>query len=479
MRLTTAFQASLVALSVSCFSEPRQHSRLVDSPDGPPAGRGEQPAGPEAGSVMGSPSVSTDGPLDPDSPAGPGPSDASSSGATCGNGVIEPGEECEGNCPTACPPRGCAIFTLQGSAERCTARCVEGGMQTACSSADGCCPAGCTMVNDVDCSVRCDNGVREAGETCEPLSSCPAACPAVGCQIRKLVNPGTCAAECVDDRQQTTCASGDGCCPSTCNSNNDTDCQPRCGNGVRESSERCDPLSSCPSSCPNQGCQLRRLVGGGTCEARCEDAGTQNECRTGDGCCPGSSCSFSNDRECPVRCGDAADGMCPSGCSFSQDSNCKKPNGQGCGGNGECQSGRCTGGVCCNNGQNGCDGRCVGNNDRNNCGSSCTQCGTDEVCTSGRCELDCGTSGKRCCPGCDSDLFCDRSNICRARIANGRPCDTIRGGESCRSGRCQVQPRRCINIDSPTMETFECTDNEDEKFCRGGVCPPAGPAVCF
>ena len=395
----------------------------------------------------------------------------------CGNGVREEGETCEPLtvCPTTCPAQGCQLRTLVNPGT-CAAECVDDRQQGDCVSGDGCCPTACNTSNDGDCQPRCGNGVVESGEKCDPVSSCPASCPNQGCRLRRLNAGGTCSAECVDNGTQTACRSGDDCCPSGCNANNDDDCEPTCGNGVREGSERCDPLSSCPTNCPDQGCQLRRLAGGG-CEARCENAGTQTQCRSGDGCCPGSNCSFANDRECPVRCGDN-DGMCPSGCSFNQDGDCKRPNGQGCGGNGECQSNRCTGNVCCNTGQNGCDGRCFANNDRNNCGSSCTQCGTDEVCTNGSCEVDCGIQGRRCCPGCEGDLYCDGSNTCRTKIANGRPCDS-RGGESCRSGRCAVQPRRCINIDSPTMETFECSDNEDEKFCRGGVCPPAGPAVCF
>ena len=86
---------------------------------------------------------------------------------------------------------------------------------------------------------------RRAGETCDPPSSCPTSCPAMGCQLRELVNPGTCQAACPNTRLQTACANNDGCCPAACNGTNDSDCAPRCGNGVVERGETCEPVAEC------------------------------------------------------------------------------------------------------------------------------------------------------------------------------------------------------------------------------------------
>jgi hypothetical protein len=271
------------------------------------------PTGASDGGVGdGSGPAPTDAPVASDGTVGSGGAEDTASGgaldasggASCGNGVVEPGESCDppGTCPTECPNHGCTTFRLDGRATACTAVCVESGKQAACVPDDGCCPAGCTANQDNDCLAVCDNGVKEGKETCDPLSSCPASCPAQGCQLRKLVNPGTCAAVCVNDRLQTSCASGDGCCPAGCDSTNDKDCDVVCGNGIKEKGETCDPPSSCPTSCPPMGCQLRELVKGGTCQAACQSAGMQQACVGGDGCCP-AECNSSNDSDCPPRCG--------------------------------------------------------------------------------------------------------------------------------------------------------------------------------
>src|SRR5262249_15770149 len=117
------------------------------------------------------------------------------------------------------------------------------------------------------------------------------------------------------------CASGDGCCPAGCDSLNDGDCRPRCGNGVVEAGETCD--GTCPASCPDIGCQKRHLEGSASaCTAACVNANVIATCTNGDGCCP-SSCTSVNDNDCPCSCGNSitesacgetCDGNCPASC---------------------------------------------------------------------------------------------------------------------------------------------------------------------
>lgn len=169
-------------------------------------------------------------------------------------------------------------------------------------TADGCCPSACNGNNDADCPATCDNGVIENGETCDPLSTCPGACPSVGCQLRQLDNPGTCNAACSNAGLIQTCTTGDSCCPAGCTANNDGECAAVCGNGTLESGELCD--GNCPTSCPQQGCQLYQLIDNGPCQQQCVAGGQQGTCQSGDGCCP-AGCNAVNDNDCAPFCGNS------------------------------------------------------------------------------------------------------------------------------------------------------------------------------
>jgi hypothetical protein len=394
----------------------------------------------------------------------PTPDDGNADGAiatgpVCGNGVVESGEECDppGSCPTGCPNRGCTRFALQGEASRCTARCVEMSPQVACQGGDGCCPPTCNATNDGDCAIKCDNGVKEGQETCDPLSSCPSGCPPSGCQLRKLVNPGTCGAACVNDRQQTTCTSGDGCCPSSCNSLNDSECPASCGNGVVENGENCDPVSQCNS---------RR------------DACTSNRdtvrTRSGDP----STCAF-RCMEAPRACG-PDDGQCPSGCAAGQDPDCKRPNGETCGVGGECVSGNCVSGVCCNTAcDDGCRscrlpekvGTCSAPNSTETCGD-----GSDNNCDGRIDENCCGGSNQVCCPsganqGCQSGFIC-RNGTCT-------PCGSAELQICCSEGRpCRRNDLICGTV-GQRSECYHC--GASDQACCGperttdlGLAPSSG-----
>ena len=72
--------------------------------------------------------------------------------AQCNNGAVDPGETCDGNCPTTCAPSGDACMPVQlvGSAATCDAACVAQPI-TECVSGDGCCADGCDASNDADC----------------------------------------------------------------------------------------------------------------------------------------------------------------------------------------------------------------------------------------------------------------------------------------------------------------------------------------
>jgi hypothetical protein len=92
----------------------------------------------------------------------------------CGNGKVEAGETCDGDCPTACNDgNACTVDRLTGSAKTCSASCSFQPI-SACQGGDGCCPVGCNAITDSDCSPSCGNGIVESGETCD--GDCPTAC---------------------------------------------------------------------------------------------------------------------------------------------------------------------------------------------------------------------------------------------------------------------------------------------------------------
>jgi hypothetical protein len=442
---------------------------------------------------------------------------------TCGNEVVEADETCDpsSQCTVLCPNLGCTLQKVAGAASSCNTRCIDAGKQTTCAAGDSCCPPGCTTANDADCACTCGNRVVEAacGETCDPLSSCPASCPPVGCQLRRLVNAGTCQAQCVDDRLQSECHNADGCCPAGCNANNDDDCKARCGNAAREAGETCDPPSSCPTTCPWMGCTKRKLEGAASaCTARCSDDGTQTTCAHGDGCCP-PGCNSTNDNDCAARCGNGVmeagekcDGNCPTSCPAQ---GCQRRTLQGdpaqctaecvnttlitgCASGDGCCPGGCTSvndGECmcqCGNGvvEPACSEKCDGN-----CPTSCPPMGCQLRMLSGSpgsCTAECVNAGTRttcasndgCCPsGCNANNDNDCAPVCgNSVVESGETCDP--------ASACQAQFDMCIDdsdtdrtrVGSVSACTFTCTSVPrtcgamSDGFCPS-TCTPCG-ATC-
>ena len=158
-------------------------------------------------------------------------SDTSEPEDLCGNGVLDPGEICDGSdCPTACDDENaCTSDLLIGSADTCDAVCSFEEITT-CESDDGCCAAGCDANSDNDCSATCGNGIIEAGETCD--GDCPMSCDDQNqCTADTVIgSASTCDATC-SNAPVTACVDDDGCCPSGCVASTDNDCS--------------DPLAAC------------------------------------------------------------------------------------------------------------------------------------------------------------------------------------------------------------------------------------------
>ncbi len=279
---------------------------------------------------------------------GGGPTiDASS--ATCGNGIVEPGEDCDdgdtkadsycdsmchftcgngvvdsdqgetcdtsiasgpGSCPTACDDGdACTTDVLEGSG--CTAQCVYSPITSAIDG-DGCCPAGANANTDNDCTAMCGNGVLEAGELCDPgivagAGACPESCDDdQSCTTDTLVSGGTCQAMCTFTAI-TMPINNDGCCPAGANPGDDNDCSAACGNGFVDVGETCDTAiasgaGKCPTACDDGiACTSNVLSNPGTCTAACVYPAITMPIN-GDGCCP-TGANANDDNDCAPVCG--------------------------------------------------------------------------------------------------------------------------------------------------------------------------------
>ena len=238
--------------------------------------------------------------------------------AECGNGFLEAGESCDGNCPVSCNDNNaCTTDILAGAASTCNAVC---SFQTidSCLNDDGCCASGCNETNDTDCIAECGNEVVEYGETCD--GDCPVACDDYDfCTADSLSGSDSiCNVVCEFDAIES-CQDDDGCCPSGCNEGNDTDCSSVCGNGITESGEYCD--GDCPVSCGDADSCTADVLNGSAdeCTAICSFE-TIVVCEDDDGCCP-SDCSQADDLDCDAVCGneivedgEVCDGDCPVAC---------------------------------------------------------------------------------------------------------------------------------------------------------------------
>lgn len=289
---------------------------------------------------------------------------------SCGNGVVEQGESCDGNCGTCNDGNSCTVDSSTGSAGTCDLVCTNAAINS-CTDDDGCCPSRCNANNDNDCGAMCGNGTREAGEKCD--GDCPTACDDMNsCTSDSLVgSAGSCNAECVFD-PVTACTNNDGCCAPGCNAANDNDCTAMCGNGAVEPGETCD--GNCPSCDDGMACTADSSTGSAaTCDLTCTNTAITT-CADGDGCCaPG--CDDTNDDDCTPMCGNGSvetgetcDGNCPAGCDDGMACTADSSSGSAATCDLVCTNAPITS---CSNGDGCCPSTCTPSND-SDCVVDCT-----------------------------------------------------------------------------------------------------------
>jgi len=242
--------------------------------------------------------------LDPDCPS------------ICGDGIVDrPAELCDFGAGAGCPdqnascgtPDVCTTYAVTGRADNCSAACV-GTPITACVGGDGCCPAGCTAVDDGDCPSICGDGVVETSEFCDRAITAgqPGACARTcddgdACTFDQASGSVEGCSRSCTHAYITGCISNDGCCPAACTAETDSDCAPTCGDNRVGAGETCDPPSSCPTSCRDDGdpCTTEQLTGSSeTCNTACRHVPiTACSGTTADRCCP-TGCTGGSDTDC-------------------------------------------------------------------------------------------------------------------------------------------------------------------------------------
>ncbi|MCB9557367.1 MAG: hypothetical protein H6707_14770 [Deltaproteobacteria bacterium] len=334
-----------------------------------------------------------------------------------------------------------------------------------------------------DSGPLCGNKKIDPGEICDPgiigvsKGGCPTGCLSLDpCIKRQLRNGGTCQAQCVD-QLVTVCQNKDGCCPTSCNAGNDSDCNnSTCNNGTKEPNETCDTAipagnaGSCPTSCgDNNSCTSDTLVSPNTCQAQCLFPalvnGTACDSATGKcldgscckGCRQGASCEVGTSLSACGKDGDAC-----SSCDTSD----------------PCKTAVCSGGKCnYTNKLNGTLCSASGKNGKCYAGSCCTGCIKNGVCDpQGDTISACGTGGDTC-------QTCSTTANCRIAVCRSAQCDTDPGplrqactfggtAGKCFNGNCCTgcwDGASCVSI--PSGATKYCEGNgKDCSSCNAGQC---------
>jgi hypothetical protein len=92
----------------------------------------------------------------------------------CGDGTIDSGETCDGDCATTCEDGdSCTADSQIGSPNLCNVECKHAPI-TKAGARDGCCPSGANADNDDDCPDKCGDGVVTGDELCD--GDCPTTC---------------------------------------------------------------------------------------------------------------------------------------------------------------------------------------------------------------------------------------------------------------------------------------------------------------
>jgi hypothetical protein len=464
---------------------------------------------------------------------------ACTAAAECASGFCEQGACCLTACAGSC--RSCG---MAGTAGTCTlvaagadplGQCADSGAST-CGS-DGACDGGgaCRQYasGTICVAASCAGTTFTPARTCNGTGTCQTttasscgnyACATDVCRTSCTVDadcaaPNVCVmGACTKRPSGMSCAAGGDCLTGLCAQG--VCCATVC-DGVCESCALAGSLGTCTDvptgqdplgQCSDQGANscgtdgfcdgaggCRRYASGTQCGTASCTGSTLTSSRScnGTGTCQAATSSMCD----PYACGT---GACRTTCTL--DSHCVSPNtciggsctkkaiGAACGAGGECLSGFCAQGVCCNSACGGCQscaltgaiGACTnvpdGQDPLNNCADLGTSsCSNDGMCNgSGACRL--YAAGTQCvAPACSGTTFTP------ARTCNGTgTCQTATPSScapyACGSGACRTtcattadcaSPNTCSGTSCgllPLGATCTAPAQCNSGFCEQGVC---------
>ena len=312
---------------------------------------------------------------------------------TCGNGIIDPGEQCDdGN-------------TVDH--DGCTSNCIIEGF---CGN------------STVEPSEECDDGNYKDGDGCSRE-----------CQLEKGCGNGRLEVgeQCDDDNV----VSGDGC---------SGDCliegaNPVCGNGIFEYNEGCDDGNTTPGDGCSATCKREDGCGDGT-QSETEQCDDGNNI-SGDGCSADCYVEFiCGNRICDEEKGETCH-LCPQDCCPDCGNN-KLDSGEECDDGNNINNDGCSRGcldedgiATCGNGIIEFSEQCDDGNTTSRDGCSAT-CAVEWICGDGECTADFGETCERCnidcCPSCGNGIVQPAAGErCDTDELNGRTCEFFgyTGGE--------------------------------------------------
>jgi hypothetical protein len=371
----------------------------------------------------------------------------------CGNGTVEPGEECDdGNV---------------ADGDCCSAACTLDSAGTACTDdanacTDDVCNAGGTCLHNNN-TASCDDGVF-----CNAADTCSAG----ACTVHAgdpCTSGGECADTCDEDLDTCNLPNGTACTADT----ND------CTDDICDGSGSCTHPNNTASCDDGLFCNGADTCSGGSCSSH-----------AGDPCSGGGECADTCDDDLDTcnlpggtACTDDTNGCTDDVCDGS--GSCTHPNntapcddGVFCNGADTCSGGSCSShaGDPCSGGDE-CADTCDDDLDTCNLpdGTSCTDDG--EECTDDFCDGSGACTHPAIAGSCDDGVFCNGADTCHGGFCSQHAGDPCTGGGEC-SDTCDEDADTCNLPDGTpcTADADICTDD----VCDGeGSCShPANTAPC-